>query len=433
MIIQFGLTSYKIWSNSVKQILNQTQKQILNINQELSNAINLLKLNEIELLDEIKNSYIDNVFIDIDYKDNSFTDKSIYDMYENVKVQNDFREELLSEFSIVESNPKRIKICEYILYNLDEYGYLQEEDRDISYKFKVSLSEVKYIREIINNLSIEGLALHGTKDYLLFQVSDLKIRDFILNYYEEICSCSYNKILEKSNIDKNQLTKIIEYLTSLKPYPLYGLDVGNTKEEFLYPDYTVTKDENILEVKMNNIFDININEDYIQLMNSSIYAGNSFLHSYYKQACLVVNAIRIRRINSKKVIESIVDCQKEFFLNSKTLNILKQREIAELTNLSISTVSRIVDNKILEFENRYYKVEDFFDSGISSIDAEYSRSFITEKIENIVRSENKENPYSDNSICNLLNLQGIPVKRRTVTQYRIIAGIENSRTRANYK
>lgn len=417
----------------MKQILNQTQKQILNINQELSNAINLLKLNEIELLDEIKNSYIDNVFIDIDYKDNSFTDKSIYDIYENVKVQNDFREELLSEFSIVESNPKRIKICEYILYNLDEYGYLQEEDRDISYKFKVSLSEVKYIREIINNLSIEGLALHGTKDYLLFQVSDLRIRDFILNYYEEICSCSYNKILEKSNISKSEFTKIIEYLKSLKPYPLYGLDIGNVQEEFIYPDYTIVNNVNNLEVKMNNIVNIKINEDYIQMMNSSIDAGNSFLQSYYEQACLVARAIEIRRMNSKKVIKAIADCQKEFFVNNKPLKILRQRDVAESTNLSISTVSRIVDNKILEFENRYYKVEDFFDSGISSIDAEYSRSFITEKIENIVRSENKENPYSYNSICNLLNLQGIPVKRRTVTQYRIIAGIENSRTRANYK
>lgn len=417
----------------MKQILNQTQKQILNINQELSNAINLLKLNEIELLDEIKNSYIDNVFIDIDYKDNSLNDKSIYNIYENLRVQNDFREEILSEFSIVESNPKRIKICEYILYNLNEYGYLQEEDRDISYRFKVSISEVKYIREIINNSSIEGLALNGTRDYLLFQVSDLKIRDFILNYYEEICSSTYKKILEKSNISKSELTNIIDYLKTLKPYPLYGLDIGNVQEKFVYPDYTITKNGNNLEVKMNNIIDVNINEDYIQLMNSSINAGNSFLHSYYKQACLVVNAIRIRRINSKKVIESIVDCQKEFFLNSKTLNILKQREIAELTNLSISTVSRIVDNKILEFENRYYKMEDFFDSGISSMGADYSRSFVTEKIENIVRGEDKENPYSDNSICNLLNLQGIPIKRRTVTQYRIIAGIENSRSRAIYK
>jgi len=109
------------------------------------------------------------------------------------------------------------------------------------------------------------------------------------------------------------------------------------------------------------------------------------------------------------------------------------KEVADKIGVHETTVSRAVSSKYVRTPQGIFELKYFFSAGFQSSDGDMiSNKSVMEKIREIVESENKKKPLSDDAIKKILNDDGIPVARRTVAKYREEIGIPSSRLRKEF-
>ena len=229
-----------------------------------------------------------------------------------------------------------------------------------------------------------------------------------------MCDHIFNQ-LEKaiqSSFLYNILFSYIDIIKSLNPIPSRGYSVGKVKK--IIPDILVEikGDEVFFEINRASIPQINI-KDKVNV-------------KYYKKINEIVSCIEKRFETLDKIMKIIISKQKKFFTSQgKKINTLKISDIANELNLSSSTVSRAVKEKYIKTDFGIISLRKLFnlDSAI----------FLhQQKILEYIENENKEKPFSDQDIVNLLEKEGIKIARRTVTKYREKLGYKSSHKRKKY-
>ena len=150
-----------------------------------------------------------------------------------------------------------------------------------------------------------------------------------------------------------------------------------------------------------------------------------------KSAAWLIKSIHQRQRTIYKVTESIVQFQRKFFDHGVThLKPLVLRDVAEHIQMHESTISRVTTNKYVHTPQGVFELKYFFNSAINSMEGDSIASeSVKEHIRNIIKSENKSRPYSDQEVADLLKNHNIDVARRTVAKYRETLGILPSRKR----
>ena len=77
-------------------------------------------------------------------------------------------------------------------------------------------------------------------------------------------------------------------------------------------------------------------------------------------------------------------------------------------------ISRAIQGKYAETPYGIFSLRFFFVSGTGDV----SRHSLKDKIKQIIENEDKETPYSDDEIVEILIKQGTKISRRTVAKYR---------------
>lgn len=201
-------------------------------------------------------------------------------------------------------------------------------------------------------------------------------------------------------------------IKSLNPIPSRGYSVGKVKK--IIPDILVEikEDEVFYEINRASIPQINI-KDKIN-------------DKYYKKINEIVSCIEKRFETLDKIMKIIIREQKIFFISQgKKINTLKISDIANELNFSSSTVSRAIKEKYIKTDFGIISLRKLF-----NLD---STVFLhQQKILEYIENENKEQPFSDQDIVNLLEKDGIKIARRTVTKYREKLGYKSSHKRKRY-
>lgn len=414
----------------MKNSINLDMKQNLILSQELIYSISLLKLNNNDLLEEMKKISEKNVFIDLKEKNQTYfgdyKDRNIA-----VKDNNqDFRYDLLREFRLLTSNYKDIKLAEYIIFSLDKRGFFMGDLDYISKKFKVDINYVNEIIEKIKRIKMQGLGSRSIKDFLIFQAKDEDLKKFLNLYYDKLISMDINKLAKNSEFSIDRIIEFIDDLKSLKLYPLEGYEGKDNYRDRII-DLVVEIDDDKVSVSLNSIFDFKINSDYVELIPKVDKDAKTYLLNDYNQARFIEKAIEERNKNLVKIASEIVTYHRSFFVKNESLKILSMEMVAELTGLSISTVSRAVFDKNIFYNGKVYQLRDFFVSGIKKDGYSYSSDEIKRLIAKLIKMEDFDKVKSDKEICENLNRKGIPIKRRTVTKYREELKIPNTWQRKN--
>ena len=323
-------------------------------------------------------------------------------------------EEQLSYFKI---ETKIKEICIFIINNLNKKGYLELSKIEIKDILEVSDKELEEAFDIIHNLEPYGVGAYSLEECLKIQLKAKMIIDkrlflFIDNYLYFLADKKYNLIKEKLNINDDILFSYIDIIKSLNPIPSRGYSVGKIKK--IIPDILV-------EIKGDEIF-YEINRASIPQINIK----NKVNVKYYKKINEIVSCIEKRFETLDKIMRIIISKQKKFFTSQgKKINTLKISDIANELNLSSSTVSRAVKEKYIKTDFGIISLRKLF-----NLD---SAVFLhQQKILEYIENENKENPFSDQDIVNLLEKEGIKIARRTVTKYREKLGYKSSHKRKKY-
>ena len=405
--------------NKLDIVEKQKLTQSLKLSQMMKLSINILKMSVMDLNNFIEKEFSKDLGISVEL---NYSNQENYDNEKEVEInyltdEKNFFQILEEQLSYFKIETKIKEICIFIINNLNKKGYLELSKIEIKDILKVSDKELEEAFDIIHNLEPYGVGAYSLEECLKIQLKAKMIIDkrlflFIDNYLYLLVDKKYNLIKEKLNINDDILFSYIDIIKSLNPIPSRGYSVGKVKK--IIPDILV-------EIKGDEVF-YEINRASIPQINIK----HKVNVKYYKKINEIVSCIEKRFETLDKIMRIIISKQKKFFTSQgKKINTLKISDIANELNLSSSTVSRAVKEKYIKTDFGIISLRKLFnlDSAI----------FLhQQKILEYIENENKEKPFSDQDIVNLLEKEGIKIARRTVTKYREKLGYKSSHKRKKY-
>ena len=406
-------------ANKLNIIERQKLTQSLKLSQMMKLSINILKMSVMDLNNFIEKEFLKDLGISVEL---NYSNQKNYDNEKEAEInyptdEKNFFQILEEQLSYFKINKKIKEICIFIINNLNKKGYLELSKIEIKDILEVTDKELEEAFDIIHNLEPYGIGAYSLEECLKIQLKAKKIIDeklflFIDNYLYLLADEKYNLIKEKLNINEDVLFSYIDIIKSLNPIPSRGYSVGKVRK--IIPDILVEikKDEIFYEINRASIPQINIKDK----LNDK----------YYKKINEIVSCIEKRFETIDKIMKIIIREQKIFFTSQgKKINTLKISDIADKLNLSPSTVSRAVKEKYIKTNFGIISLRKLFylDSTVF---------LYQQKILEYIENENKEQPFSDQDIVNLLEKEGIKIARRTVTKYREKLGYKSSHKRKKY-
>lgn len=405
--------------NKLDIIEKQKLIQSLKLSQIMKLSINILKMSITELNNFIEKEISKDLSVSVEL---NYSNQENYDDEKEAEInyltdEKNFFQILEEQLSYFKIETKIKEICVFIINNLNKKGYLELSKIEIKDILEVSDKELDEAFDIIHNLEPYGVGAYSLEECLKIQLKvknliDDKLFLFIDNYLYLLMDKKYDLIKQKLDINDDKLFSYIDIIKSLNPIPSRGYSVGQIKK--IIPDI-------LLETKKDDIF-YEINRASIPQIN----VKDKINDKYYKKLNEIVSCIEKRFETLDKIMEIIIREQKSFFISQgKETNTLKISDVASELNLSPSTVSRAVKEKYIKTNFGIISLRKLF-----NLD---STVFLyQQKILEYIENENKEQPFSDQDIVNLLEKEGIKIARRTVTKYREKLGYKSSHKRKKY-
>jgi RNA polymerase sigma-54 factor len=139
-----------------------------------------------------------------------------------------------------------------------------------------------------------------------------------------------------------------------------------------------------------------------------------------EKARWLLNAINQRRSTMIKVMEKIVEEQREFFEHGAShLKPLTMESIADKVGMNVATISRVSNGKYVQTPQGVFEIKYFFNTGVTMDNGEeLSKRHVKQLISDFIKEEDPSSPLSDQQIFALLKKQGFNIARRTVSKYR---------------
>ena len=385
-------------------------------------------------------------------------------------VESTFYEYMQEQLHLLELDSLEEKIALQIIGSLNEDGYLTRDVEALSddllfaHNINIEPSQIEKVLLQIQTLDPAGIAAQNLQECLQLQLQrklksdDLRknyssegIRylklalDVITDYFDEFSRKHYPKLLQQLNIDKDELKDITKEILKLNPKPgsVYA-SASKSSKQYITPDFTIeTNSLGELELSLNsrNAPDLRVSEHYKEMLQA--YTHKSNLDKKQKEAVLFVkqkiesarwfiDAIRQRQQTMLSVMQAIMVYQQTFLLtgDEKNLKPMILKDIADLTSLDISTVSRVVNEKYVQTEFGIKRLREFFTEGILNDEGdEVSTAEIKQLLTEFVQNEDKEQPLSDEKLRLMLVEKGFSIARRTVAKYREELNIAVARLR----
>lgn len=458
-------------------IVEQTQKLVMT--PALQQAIALLQFSAPELQDYIQNEIINNPLLDtqdheqeperekeiksdenriedvffsressFDWSD-YFSEEAVYHRERKTAVRTEqepvsidlysvndknLAEHLLFQLQISNLDKKRFSIGEYLIGNLDSYGYLRGEISEHARYLQVSEEEILDTLKIIQTFEPPGVGARNLEECLLIQMEARTdtpplAKTLVQKYLTEIAGGKYRLISREMGISLKELQGLLDFIRTLNPKPGACLG-GAEKVRYIVPDVLVEKIDGDYFITINdNIPNLCINPFYRNLfLQGGEESVQGFIKKRLDSALWLMRSIEQRRATLYKVTREIVRIQEPFLDHGiHHLKPLTLKEVADILGMHESTVCRATANKYVQTPRGLFPLKFFFSVGLCDTEGSV-RSVLSIKsyLKELIQNENPSSPYSDQEIESLLKKEGISVSRRTITKYRKEMGIPPS-------
>lgn len=374
-----------------------------------------------------------------------------------VRVETSFHEYLLGQLSLLELDEQKLKVAEQIIGSIDEDGYLRREPSalvdDLAFGQNVytSLEEVNdLIGQIQQQFDPPGVCAWTLQECLMLQLKRLPASIDVKNcieildkYFNEFTKKHYEKIQRHLNLNDEDFRRVIHLIIKLNPKPGSAFSVVNKAESYVIPDFFVFNNNGKLELSLNskNAPELRVSEGYREMMRA--YDRGDKKDKKQKEAVLFIkqkldaakwfiDAIKQRQHTLLQTMQAIIDFQRDFFLTGDETNMKPMilKDIAAITQLDVSTVSRVANSKYVQTEFGTYKLKYFFSESLQTDSGEeVSTREVKSILGDIISKENKRKPYSDEKLTDMLTEKGYNIARRTVAKYREQLNIPVARLR----
>jgi len=356
---------------------------------------------------------------------NIYDNKNFQDREIPIRDQLDFIEGLVQQLDAYKFNNWQRDVAEEILWNLDENGYLAVDIVLIADRYERTDKEVLSVLEKIQQLDPPGIAARDLQECLKIQLidkQDTTVFHIVMNYFDDFANHRYEKIKKELNIDDSTLSKVIDEIAKLDPYPGKG-KIGKESETVI-PDLLIVQQDGTWKIIINdsNIPELSISNEYLSMLGKGDISSDTkkYLKEKFDSASWFIQAIQQRHDTLSKVMQSIIERQSNFFEGEiENLIPMKLQDIADDIKMDISTISRSTRGKYVDTPYGIFELKSFFSDGyIINSGEEVSTNTIKDLLKQLIDAEDKKTPLTDTNLTKELNRKGYPVARRTVAKYR---------------
>lgn len=360
-------------------------------------------------------------------------------------------EESLSEVLIRQLSEKNISeevktVARYIIGNLDSNGYLRRglegivNDMAFNAGIEVNIKDAREALDVVQSLEPYGVGASDLQECLILQLRKMpesEQRDDALRIVEtqfEALSMKHtHRIISKLKISSERVANALSLIRSLNPKP--GASFGNSEDKFnvIVPDVAVNLEDDDISIFLpNNIPELVIDRSFSEAVaeleeqgKKRKKKGSEFVISRYNDARDFIRILHQRQETLMAVATAIVKIQREYFLTQDLYKLkpMMIKDIAALTGLDFSVISRATNNKFISTPWGVFPMRFFFSDSIGEESEGEGSDVLTNRkmeaeIADIVDKEDKKHPLSDEKIRLEMEKRGYDVSRRTVAKYR---------------
>lgn len=416
--------------------LNQRQINKLVLTQGMRQSIQMLQLDAVDLDAYLKNVAESNPFIEVrshlERAEDSLSGATFEEMSAGSSTENLFDHLLMQVQLSLAGNPLR-QIVVYLINQLNNNGYLILEDRQIVDEIGISPEKLTEAMRLLQGLDPPGVGARNLQECLSLQAHrDTGIPKGVIAIldqdFELLVSHDMTRICEKNNLLTTELHNALDFIKSLSAAP------GKVFEQpqpisYIIPDarLSVTNDGQLKLwlTKWGRPELVFAEKTYQDLKKSADSATQQYLKEKHEEYLSLQHGLQRREETLLATVNQIVVNQHAFLLHQAALAPLLLRDVAKALQVNESTVSRTIKGKHLQTDLGIFAFKDFFSKRTQAVSssAYHSVDQLKFTMMQLIQSENKMCPASDNLLVKWLYEKGFKVARRTVTKYRNELGL----------
>lgn len=368
-----------------------------------------------------------------------------------------FHDIVYTQFHLKDITERQRIIGDFIIGNLDDSGYLNREleamvdDFAFTQNFMTELEEIEEVLRIIQSLDPPGIGARDLQECLLIQLERKDLTDpniinaivVVKRFFIQFSKKHYDRIIKRSGMTEQELKDAIAEILNLNPKPGNSLNESIKVNHYVTPDFIVKNEDGELTLSLNsrNAPELHVSRSYKDMFEAYTQSKERskqqkeavmFIKQKLDSAKWFIDAIRQRQQTLLMTMNAIMNYQQEYFLTGDETKIKPMilKDIAEIVNLDISTISRVVNSKYVQTPFGTFLLKTFFSESMTNTDGEeVSTREIKKILLDVVEAEDKHKPVIDEKLAVILKEKGYNIARRTVAKYREQLGIPVARMR----
>ena len=425
-------------------VLEQGLKQQLSQFQILS--LNMLALDNAELEEFLEKEYEENPMMEyvpekrmkpVSGNSDSQKDEARDYMFQIVHEKSrDIRLYFMEQLNFTDYSMRQWRIISHMISCVSESGLLEVSMDKMARELGVRTSECEECRQQLMRLEPAGVFAMSVQETLKMQLERIGARtpetdEMIDHYLEELGAGHFAKIGKKLGINTNEVREAFDKIKQLNPYPLRS--ISGTDADFIVPDIICRGVPSDFEVSLNDdwVGNYSLSDYYLNMMaQTKDEELRAYFQKKYERCRFIITSIEKRRDTIQKVSNAVIQRQTEYFFENKPLKPMTMQDIADDVEMNVSTVSRAIKGKYIQYCYGTVLMKSLFCSAAPGENGEDKTAHdIKKEIRRIVDQENKVKPFSDQKIAELLQERDIQISRRTIAKYREEMGIAGTYAR----
>jgi RNA polymerase sigma-54 factor len=343
-------------------------------------------------------------------------------------VETTLYDHLTEQLKLSKLHEEDVEIGEFIIGNLDAAGLLTMSVEELAEALKTPVESVVKVLKAIQGFDPPGVGARDLRESLLIQLDLKGLADslsarVVAEHWHELDRKTHMQLARSLGVPIERVREAMDELRTLSPRPAQGR--FTTPAVPVVPDLVVDRIDGEYLVYHNdrNLPRLRVTSAYKDIMrrgSKSPVETKKYVRDKLEQARWLLNAINQRRSTMTKVMEAIIEEQKEFFEKGPNfLKPLRMGDIADKVGMNVATVSRVSKEKYVQTPQGVREIKSFFTGGVEMAEGEaMSKRNVKTRISELITAENLASPLSDQEIYKKLQAEGIRLARRTVTKYR---------------
>lgn len=368
-------------------------------------------------------------------------------------------ESLVEQLRFRSLSDEELLIAIYIVGSIDDDGYLRRDleslsdDLAFTRGLDVAPSEIERILHIVHELEPAGIGARDLQECLKLQLQrttlDTRPKRLALkivsNHFEAFAKKHYERLMERLRVTEEEFREAIDFIRTLSPKPgnLYT-EGGIDTTPYITPDFLLDNSDGTMRLTLNTqgVPEVRISRRYREMMKDMVAADGTvkaedreavqFVKSKIDSAKWFISAIKQRHDTLMRTMQTILDFQRDYFHDGdkSKLKPMILKDIADRTDLDVSTISRVVNSKYIQTPFGIILLKSLFSEGMQTVRGEEVSSHeIKTILQECIASEDKRHPLTDENLMEILRDKGYCIARRTVAKYREMLDIPVARLR----